>query len=136
MFKTQNLEDECLIISNNTNIFVCIKITTQGSPKCSGLTFLEKSYPYLRPQIFMKIRSLITMQRVQNIPEICNISSIFCAVALSGCGYAGLTSNQSYASGLSPTVQDSSRRMIQRYNLDGNLEEIAPTTDFTCTRCH
>ena len=23
----------------------------------------------------------------------------------------------------------------QRYNLDGNLEDIAPTTDFTCTRC-
>ena len=24
----------------------------------------------------------------------------------------------------------------QRYNLDGNLEGIAPTTDFTCTSCH
>ena len=24
----------------------------------------------------------------------------------------------------------------QRYNLDVNLEDIAPKTDFTCTRCH
>ena len=24
----------------------------------------------------------------------------------------------------------------QRYNLDGKLEDIAPMTDFTCTRCH
>ena len=27
-------------------------------------------------------------------------------------------------------------RYPQRYNLDGNLEDIAPTTDFACTRCH
>ena len=25
---------------------------------------------------------------------------------------------------------------IQRYNLDGSLEDIAPTTDFRCTRIH
>ena len=24
----------------------------------------------------------------------------------------------------------------QRYNLDEDLEDVAPTTDFTCTRCH
>ena len=23
-----------------------------------------------------------------------------------------------------------------RYNLDGNLEDIAPSTDFTCIRCY
>ena len=78
--------------------------------------------------------------------------------------FVGLNAGLELGSGLLPTVWDLSLRMTwrhaitilirhganqklkkrrgsplwysQRHNLNGKLEDVAPTTDFTCTRCH